>query len=299
MILGSWAAAATPAASPSTREPARVKLRADSHRIASAATLALHDELALYPKPGLVSFVDNGSHEDMSAHTFVRSIFCLRDYFRQIAILGACKAPFAGLERLGIAAERRMLAATGGVNTHRGAIFTLGLLCAASARPADPGDSALTAAALRARLATWWGAALAARVDSAVASNGRHACRRHPLHGAREEAAAGFPSLFEVAVPALRAAQRSGLGRRRALLQTLFTVMETLDDTNLVHRGGLAGLAFARRAASDFLAAGGAHHPDALSRAEFVHRQFVAARLSPGGAADLLSAASFVVRVCE
>jgi triphosphoribosyl-dephospho-CoA synthase len=82
------------------------------------------------------------------------------------------------------------------------------------------------------------------------------------------------------------------------LLQTFFTVMEQLDDTNLVHRGGLAGLALARQAASDFLAAGGAHHPDALSRAQSIHRRFVAERLSPGGAADVLSAASFVVRVC-
>ncbi len=110
------------------------RIEPNAARVAQAATRALYDELALYPKPGLVSLVDNGSHADMTALTFVRSISALRPYFHEIAILGAGDAPFTELlERLGIAAERRMLLATGGVNTHRGSIFTLGLLCAAAA----------------------------------------------------------------------------------------------------------------------------------------------------------------------
>ena len=83
-------------------------------------TLALHDELALAPKPGLVSFADSGSHDDMDAHTFMRSLFALRGYFVRIAELGTRHAPFEALERCGMDAESRMLAATGGVNTHRG-----------------------------------------------------------------------------------------------------------------------------------------------------------------------------------
>jgi triphosphoribosyl-dephospho-CoA synthase len=295
--FASSAAAAIATAPAPTRT--RFALNPEPGRVAFAATLALHDELALYPKPGLVSFVDNGSHDDMTAHTFLRSISSLRDYFRQIALLGARHTPFAALERLGIAAEQHMLWATGGVNTHRGAIFTLGLLCAAGARPNDVhAEEALTATALRARLVAQWGPALAARVENSVASNGRRACRHHELRGAREEAAAGFPSLFHVAVPALRAALRSGLGWRLARLQTFFNVMAALDDTNLVHRGGLAGLRFAKQEASGFLAAGGAHRPDAISHAEAIHRGFVARRLSPGGSADLLSAACFLVRLC-
>src|SRR5437870_13743264 len=88
--------------------------------IGRAATLALHDELALSPKPGLVTLVDRGSHDDMDAHTFMRSLFALRGYFVRIAGLGAMGAPFEYLERCGIEAETRMLAATGGINTHRG-----------------------------------------------------------------------------------------------------------------------------------------------------------------------------------
>jgi len=100
--------------------------------IGRAATLALHDELALAPKPGLVTFADPGSHADMDAYTFMRSLFALRRYFVRIAALGVQGAPFHELQQCGINAESRMMAATGGVNTHRGAIFMLGLLCAAA-----------------------------------------------------------------------------------------------------------------------------------------------------------------------
>lgn len=70
--------------------------------------MALYEELALYPKPGLVSFIDRGSHADMDATTFMRSLFALRRYFPQAAALGAQQAGFDALERLGIDAERRI-----------------------------------------------------------------------------------------------------------------------------------------------------------------------------------------------
>ena len=230
--------------------------------------------------------------------TFVRSISALRPYFHEIAILGAGDAPFTELERLGIAAERRMLLATGGVNTHRGAIFTLGLLCAAAATCSEAGAGASLAVALRARLIERWGPELAARADANPASNGQRACRAHGLVGARQEAAAGFPVLFDVAVPALHAGLLAGLDRRHAHLQTFFSVMAALADTNLAHRGGLEGLRFAQEQARRFLGAGGAHRPDAVARAGVVHREFVARRLSPGGTADVLAAACLIGRVC-
>ena len=89
------------------RRPAPTPL--ERRAIGRAATLALHDELALSPKPGLVTLVDNGSHDDMDAHTFMRSLFALRGYFVRIAGLGAAGAPFEELERCGIEAEARML----------------------------------------------------------------------------------------------------------------------------------------------------------------------------------------------
>jgi triphosphoribosyl-dephospho-CoA synthase len=103
--------------------------------------------------------------------------------------------------------------------------------------------------------------------------------------------------LFETALPALQASLAQGLGPQRARLQTLFQVMAVLDDTNLARRGSLAGLRYAQRAAREWLHHGGVTRPDALAHARALHREFVARRLSPGGAADVLAAACWVQRV--
>jgi triphosphoribosyl-dephospho-CoA synthase len=261
-----------------------------------AAIVSLYDELALAPKPGLVSFADTGSHADMDAGTFLRSLFALRHFFVRIAAQGAASAEFTPLQALGIEAEIRMLRATGGVNTHRGAIFTLGLLCAA-AGAAHAAGLACCATSLRATLIARWGGALSAHAALASDSHGGRAARRHGLRSAAEEAAQGLPTLFEHVLPALRAARRAGADDRGARLHALFTAMAEADDTNLVHRGGLQGLRDARRLARDFLAEGGGLTADATRRAARVHAVFVERRLSPGGAADLLAAACWVERV--
>src|SRR5262249_12246618 len=124
------------------------------------AAKSLWDELALYPKPGLVSFSDSGAHADMDATTLSRSLFALRPWFVELATAGARGAGLLELRRLGIGAEQSMLAATGGINTHRGAIFVLGLLAAAAgslaARKLLPTDERL-----RSTIAERWGAELA------------------------------------------------------------------------------------------------------------------------------------------
>ena len=261
--------------------------------IGRAATLSLYDELALSPKPGLVTLTDRGSHEDMDAHTFMRSLLALRGYFERIAALGAARAPFAALERCGIEAEARMGAATGGINTHRGAIFMLGLLCAAAGAVGQRAD----AATLREALLQHWGAALRARAGRVSALPGGVAARRYGLRSASAEAALGFPTLFETALPALQEARSRGLAETPARLDTLFATMAVLDDSNLAHRGGLQGLRFAQRAAQGFLAAGGSSRPEGLAEAASIGRAFVRHRLSPGGSADTLAAACLLSRL--
>jgi triphosphoribosyl-dephospho-CoA synthase len=277
----------------STTEP---RAHAFPAALGRAAIVSLYQELALDPKPGLVSFVDTGSHTDMDARTFLRSLFALRHYFPQAATLGAAGAQFVALEAAGIAAEARMLRATGGVNTHRGAIFTLGLLCAvAGAARADGGRCDATT--LRATLLDRWGAALRHRTSRVRISNGSLAARRHGLQAAGDEAALGLPTLFDHVVPALRAARDAGVDDRRAKLHALLAAMATLADTNLVHRGGIQGLRDVQALAREALVQGGGLRPDALERAREMHAVFVARRLSPGGAADLLAAACWIERV--
>ncbi len=266
--------------------------------IGRAAMLALYDELSLSPKPGLVTLIDCGSHDDMDARTFMRSLLSLRHYFGQIAEAGFDGADFAVLERLGIDAEARMLAATGGVNTHRGAIFMLGLLCASAGAVTREHRCVENPAQLREALRRNWGDALARRSQRAPTLPGGIAARRHGLRSASEEAALAFPVLFETAIPALTSALARGLTPQQARLDTLFHIMAVLDDSNLAHRGGLAGLRHAQRRARQFLAEGGAAGPEGLRKAHTIAGEFVAQRLSPGGAADMLSAACWITRVC-
>ena len=269
-------------------------LRGASGDIGRLAIRALLTELTLHPKPGLVSPIDNGAHDDMNVTTFVRSLLALRFYFTAIAAAGAREATFDDLQRLGIAAERRMLAATGGINTHRGAIFCLGFLAAAAgwrqARGLDLQSEKLTETILR-----LWGGGIAEAARKAPDSHGARAIRRYGARGAREELLAGLPTLLKIAVPALRQALRQTSCVERASIQCLFAIMAELQDTNLLHRGGPEGLAFVQKAAGRFLDAGGVFARDWRQRALDLHGDCVALHLSPGGAADCLAAAWFVL----
>jgi triphosphoribosyl-dephospho-CoA synthase len=258
--------------------------------IGRAAVRALYAEIALYPKPGLVSPRDSGAHQDMDFSTFLRSLFALRSYFPAMAQAGAEEMPFSALQVIGLAAEARMMQATGGINTHRGAIFSLGLL-AAAAGALRPGASA---ASLAGHVARAWGAGILGSAPATASSHGLAASRSYGIRGAREEAAEGFPILIQHALPSLKACLSAGADAEAAAVQSLFVIITQLDDTNLLHRGGPAGLDFAQRSAQDFLDRGGIFAPGWYERAQDLHHAFVARRLSPGGAADMLAATLFL-----
>lgn len=272
--------------------------RRAAHRIARFAVRSLYQELALYPKPGLVSFRDNGAHRDMNAETFVRSLFALRGYFMAIAAAGMRDAKFNELQQLGLSAEERMLRATRGMNTHRGAIFTHGILAAAAglaaARGIEPSDRNL-----RAIIEERWSRELRAIAvaHDATPSHGRLMAARYGVAGARGEALLGFPSVFDIALPALRGALERGSGMHRALLHAFFVLLAEISDTNVLYRGGEEGLRLVRTQACAFLERGSVFEPGWHDRAESLHRQCSAKNLSPGGCADLLSAAWFVYQM--
>jgi triphosphoribosyl-dephospho-CoA synthase len=267
----------------------------DPAAVDRAALEALHEELAAFPKPGLVSLVDRGAHRDMDAGTFLDCLRALRGFFGEAARAGLEDAPLGALRALGVRAEARMLDATGGVNTHRGAIFALGLVAAAAGRAArcsgEPGP-----AALRAEVRAL-GAELRDALPEDRWSHGARAARRHGVPGARAEAVAGLPHVFDVALPALERSLARGAHPRAAAVEALLHLVAILPDTNLLHRGGAEGLAFARESAREFLRAGGVHRRDWEASARAMHRAFVARNLSPGGSADLLAAGLFVRRL--
>jgi triphosphoribosyl-dephospho-CoA synthase len=187
---------------------------------------------------------------------------------------------------IGRTAERQMLAATGGVNTHRGALWCVGLLAAGAARHPD----AYSATRFAAPLALLPDPALRGPADS----HGGRARRRYGSPGAVGEARSGFPHVVGYALPTLRRARVRGADETTARLDALLAVMAHLEDTCLLHRGGLGGLAAIRRGARGVLAAGGSATPAGRRRLAELDHLACTRRLSPGGSGDLLSAALFL-----
>jgi triphosphoribosyl-dephospho-CoA synthase len=264
-------------------------------RVAAWAERSLILEIETWPKPGLVSHVDAGSHADMDADTFRRSAAALRPHFAALVDAGMHNASMTTLRKIGLRAERAMLSATGGVNTHRGAIFGIGLLCAAAGlREAGLVDAREELGAVVMRR---WGREILGgpRLPD---SHGEMAGARYGAGGARQEAAQGFPSVYQVGLPALHDAQCLAPGQHEAArVQACFSLIAAVEDTNLLHRGGAEGLRFAQQAAQAFIDKGGVGDPAWTRRAERIHRAFVQRRLSPGGAADLLAMSVFAMEL--
>ena len=264
---------------PAVQEAARTLLEDfAAQRLAELAVQALLEEVDQTPKPGLVDRNNRGAHQDMDRDLFHRSARSLLPYFRRAVTLGLERADCMGsLQKAGLAAERVMLAETGGVNTHRGAVYAFGLILAAmGSRLARGGDVFAGAAALA-----------ESGLPPAAGSHGQRARQRYGAPGARGEALAGFPH----ARHAWAALARPG-GRDAALL----TLLAEVEDTNLLHRGGPAGLAFVREEARSILAG-----PQAAwnSRLEELDGACIARNLSPGGSADLLALALLLGRTEE
>ena len=252
----------------SARPAKRLQRGVLAETIADQAVLALLHELAAWPKPGLVSCVDSGSHTDMDAAMLQASAEALRPFFADLARAGQDGSDMACLRAIGLRAEAAMLAVTGGVNTHRGAIFGLGLLCAAAGTVAEISTDRTAVAPVRLGdiVVRRWAADIG-RGPIPLFSHGAAALRRYGAGGARGEAAGGFRSVYEVGLPALR--EGRSLQPRdpdAPIVQACFALIAAVDDTNLLHRGGGDGMRYASAAASSFLSQGGIGTPDWRSR---------------------------------
>ena len=260
-------------------------------QIADAAVAALRAEAELTPKPGLVDRRGGGAHADMNLELLAVSAEALREAFEQCAD-AATRMPSgpelrARIGAVGRAGERRMLAVTGGVNTHRGALWALGLLSTGAACTRSMGAAVEVAA----RLAQLPDHGAPRREKD---SHGERARTRFGASGAAGEARAGFPHVTGHALPALYRARSRGADECSARIDALLAVMASLQDTCLLHRGGPAGLATVQQAAAGVLAAGGSAAPDGARRLAALDDLARNQRLSPGGSADLLSAALFL-----
>ena len=238
--------------------------------LAGLAAKALTEEVRLTPKPGLVDERNNGAHSDMDLPLFLRSIDALTPYFRQITALSLSGADAAALQAAGLEAEAAMFRTTGGVNTHKGALFSFSVLLAALGRYLSDGGDVFAHAA-----------ALAAELTTPQDTHGAAVAAHHQVGGARSEALAGFPT----------ARQASVLLQTHDLLTALLWLMAHTEDTNLYHRGGAEGAAFVKEQAAAILAV---PPEQRVTLTQALDDALIGRWLSPGGSADLLALALFL-----
>ena len=274
--------------------------------VRDCALRAMLYEIAVHPKPGLVGPCDAGAHGDMTRFTFIDSAAALAPWMALFARAGfrhGAADPgslLPRIRRIGLRAERAMFRATGGVNTHKGLLFSFGLICAAAGLRAARNEP-LSPEGL---------AALASRIVEGVVRRELESLREAPperpltagerlylrtgVTGIRGEAERGFPTVVNRALPFLRNAAREGRSPGDAGADTLLVIMQHSDDTNVLHRSGTDGLRLMRGAAADILAAGGTCSEQGRGLTTAAMRLFVERNISPGGSADLLAVAFFL-----
>lgn len=271
---------------------------ADRARIAQLAYESLLDEVNTTPKPGLVDRRNNGSHKDMTLSTFAASAAAIKPYFAQCVRIGqetADQPPqktFSLLRQAGLAAEQAMYEATGGINTHKGAIYTLGVLCGSMGRLWSSEQPFAEISAILSECAKVVQASVKSDLAAADGSTaGQQAFLQYGIGGIRGEVAAGLPSVWNIGLPVYEEMLGKGLSPNDAGAVTLLHLIAHVEDTNLYHRGGFDGASWAASAAKALLP------QPTLSQIEQLDESFIARNLSPGGCADLLAVTCFLHKV--
>ncbi|MDZ7793101.1 MAG: triphosphoribosyl-dephospho-CoA synthase [Spirochaetia bacterium] len=290
----------------------------EAEALSKKAAEALKTEAWIAPKPGLVDRFGSGSHGDMDLSTFYRSAEAVSPYFGRMFECGfaasrrkvaAPREAFEQARLIGVRAEAAMYAATCGVNTHKGAIFTFGLLstalgylcgkertdtfsayqllqCAAemvqgiverelSAGSCPPGAGAAETAGIK-------------------ETSGERLYKSCGMTGIRGEAEQGYPSLLLYGLPVLESVRRGTGSLDQAGVQALLYLMTVVEDTNVAARGGMPGLLYVQESARRALSLGGAYSSAGRTFIQQLNSECVFRNISPGGSADLLSASLFI-----
>jgi triphosphoribosyl-dephospho-CoA synthase len=262
-------------------------------RLAGLGRQALIAEAELTPKPGLVDRRGAGAHPDLSLSIMKRSAFAIEPYFCELALISMESRPSQKMrERLAVIgrdAERAMLKATSGSNSHKGAIWILGLLISAAAMHVEDAPKASEIATLAKEIASFEDLAAPRLV-----SHGDLVAKSYGGAGARGEALGGFPHVVDIGLPVLRAKRASGATEHVARLDTLLSIMVRLDDTCLLYRGGEGALLTAKAGAAAVERAGGSGTEIGRQRLFHLDRRLLKLGVSPGGCGDLLAATLFL-----
>ncbi|MCX7695355.1 MAG: triphosphoribosyl-dephospho-CoA synthase CitG [Caloramator sp.] len=269
-------------------------------QIALEATLF---EVSTHPKPGLVTPFSNGSHNDMCYVTFLRSASSIAPYFSEFIKAGILfkENVLDNLRPIGIMAEKDMFCVTGGVNTHKGLVFLLGVICAGCGALFRKNKeinrytianeiSEITKGIVEKELDNY--------DEKKGMTNGQRIYKKYGLTGIRGEVEGGLKSIIDFALPTLEKYNKK-LSLNDMLVNTLLSLMTVVDDTTVVHRASIEGLEFVKKHSKIALGLGGMATKEGIEYIEKMDREFKERNISPGGCADLLAATYMIYKIEE
>lgn len=277
------------------------------HLVQEAAAYGLLEEVRTTPKPGLVDLHDSGSHRDMNYDTFAASTAAVVPYIVEMAgagcrLEGPLRELFPAIRPIGVKAEKAMFAATGGVNTHKGIIFSLGIIAACLGFRFSRNDSLSPAQVLETAgqaVFFWLEQDFDRMKERPPVTHGERLFARYGCRGIRGEAQQGFPSLRLTALPAMDTALSTQPDANSAHLYVLLTLMSQVDDTNVLIRSNPETLAYVKEVSGAFLKAFPIITGEALEYLARMNQDFIDRNISPGGCADLLAVSIFFSRFLQ
>ena len=275
-------------------------LEVDAGEIMSLAAQSLRLEAWTTPKPGLVDLNNQGSHKDMDMELMMASISVLAPFFRRFFVLGASSAhespekAFLTMRKLGLLAEKAMFEATGGINTHKGAIFLIGTICGACGRLWSPVGLHAELDDIAVECSRLGKSVLERELNSLRAdvplSFGEQLYLKHGITGVRGEIINGLPSIRRISLPQLKKLTSAGKSLTDAGTVVLLYLIAGVCDTNMIRRGGLA---LQRQTAADTAMLLRLEPCPSPTVIRGLDKEFIEKNLSPGGCADLLAASYF------
>lgn len=270
---------------------------------AGLARQAVLSEVNLTPKPGLVDRNNSGAHKDMGLEEFYRSTEAIAKWFPHFIQFGfttsqqSSTSILCDIRPLGLACEQEMFNATNGINTHKGSIFSMGLLLAAIGRLTAQ-QVKLTPETICHEVALFCRGMVARELKqtNSLTTAGQRLYQQFGLTGARGEAESGFNTVLTISLPAYQAELDQHNDAETALHQALLSLMAINDDTNIASRGGITGLHWFKSSAATLLKNGGSTQPYYLNKLKQFDQDCIEKNLSPGGSADLLIITQFLAQ---
>ncbi|EKT58599.1 triphosphoribosyl-dephospho-CoA synthase CitG [Providencia sneebia] len=264
---------------------------------------AMLAEVNLSPKPGLVDKFNTGAHKDMALTDFHLSANAIAKHFPDFLFAGAkykhlpLPQVLTKIRIIGIACEKSMFHATSGVNTHKGTIFSLGLMLTVIGRKLALNLPLIAESICQDVAQMCQGITAELKQNTIRPTAGQRLYQAYGLTGARGEAECGYKLVTELSLPYYLKQLINGTDPEIALINTLILLMENNNDTNIANRGGIDGLIWVKEKAKLILTQQSLNKSDYLTIIKNFDDECIIKNLSPGGSADLLILTWFLARL--